>query len=412
MADGILKEVPEIFEDGEKSGTDYAGDSGENGDITYAVMGHDEDCLLFDAFFPSALIGRVVGGEECKCSGEAPQKVAFQGKNHAGRVDFESVEVACDSADFETKDESDESLYDKILQSRSIGVASLLDSREYALALLPFQFQAKAVSCCQKSEGQHEAEHFHDRKCVINGRAENIVEQVGEVGVHTAQFENTNINALVWNRLSQYICGKFEDTLMRVMTLWKPVRHIIIFLAIGTSAVSAVRAQTGANVQGGLSVMRNASQQVTGSEHEVHSGFFIGLNGRFGSYTWYLSPGAYYYRLDILSDEEVDFFGGKERITMVKIPIDLGARLIRTPVFNFRLYAGGVINYIESVDENAQNITIDRYNDIHFGLNAGVGMDFWWLTLDLRYEKGLSGILIDDGQAKSDYLSAGVGIFF
>lgn len=159
-------------------------------------------------------------------------------------------------------------------------------------------------------------------------------------------------------------------------------------------------------------LMRNVSSEVTAKEDEYHSGFYAGLNGRFGAYTWYLSPGVYYYRFDILSSEKVDFFSKRERVTMVKIPVDLGARIIRTPVFNFRLYGGGVINYIESIDENPQNITIDRYNDIHFGLNAGAGIDLWWLTLDVRYEKGLSGVLLDNSDSQSDYISAGIGIFF
>ena len=170
-------------------------------------------------------------------------------------------------------------------------------------------------------------------------------------------------------------------------------------------------AQSGANVQGGLVLMQNQSPQVTGAD-QYHSGYYVGINGRFGSYTWYIAPGAYYYRFDLLSDADPEFFSGKEQFTMVKIPVDLGARIIRNPVFNFRAYAGGVINYLESIDENPHNLTIERFNDIHFGINAGIGVDLWWLTLDVRYEVGLSSFLLDVQDSRSDYLSAGLGIFF
>lgn len=192
----------------------------------------------------------------------------------------------------------------------------------------------------------------------------------------------------------------------------KYYRNVILgaFFILGMSA--GIGAQTGANIQGGLALMRNAAREVTAQGDQFHSGFYFGLNGRFGSYTWYFSPGAYYYRLDLFSYDEPGFFSKNDRITMIKIPIDLGARIIRTPVFNFRMYAGGIINYIESVDENDKGITIERYNDIHFGVGGGMGIDLFWLTLDVRYEKGISGLLIDNTSATSDYLTAGIGIFF
>ena len=170
-------------------------------------------------------------------------------------------------------------------------------------------------------------------------------------------------------------------------------------------------AQNGANVQAGTMLMQNNSSEVTASG-EYHSGFFVGLNGRFGSYTFYLSPGAYYSRMDIKSSSKIGFFQKKRRITMIKIPIDIGARIIRNPVFNFRAYGGGVINYIESVDEDATTMSLQEYNDIHFGINAGLGVDLWWLTFDVRYEKGISGMLLNNSQTRSDYMSAAIGIFF
>lgn len=187
---------------------------------------------------------------------------------------------------------------------------------------------------------------------------------------------------------------------------------LILVLSILLSFASQVLpAQNGANVQAGTMLMQNRSADVT-DPGEFHSGFYVGLNGRFGSYTFYLSPGAYYYRLDVNSSDKIGFFQKKERFTMVKIPIDIGVRVIRNPVFNFRVYGGGVLNYIESVDEDATSIDLEEYNDIHFGINAGLGVDLWWLTLDVKYEKGISGMLISDRSTSADYLSAGLGIFF
>jgi len=70
----------------------------------------------------------------------------------------------------------------------------------------------------------------------------------------------------------------------------------------------------------------------------------------------------------------------------VDVPILLGMKILG-PVY---VFAGPDFQYVLQEDFSLSNTEV-TYNDFTVGLHLGVGVEFGKLSLDMRYEKGLSG---------------------
>jgi hypothetical protein len=96
------------------------------------------------------------------------------------------------------------------------------------------------------------------------------------------------------------------------------------------------------------------------------------------------------------------------------IPVLLGYQAVTVPLFNLRFHAGPVLNlkvaeYVKindasvKVDESASATNIkdgieesdQDFENMFYGAQFGVGMDIWKLTVDVRYELGLSPFAIE-----------------
>jgi len=83
-------------------------------------------------------------------------------------------------------------------------------------------------------------------------------------------------------------------------------------------------------------------------------------------------------------------FGGTPAYSLttekLDIPLVLGAKVLG-PVY---IFAGPDFQYILQEDFSLQNSDI-RYDDFTMGLHVGAGVDFGVVSLDVRWDKGLSG---------------------
>lgn len=91
---------------------------------------------------------------------------------------------------------------------------------------------------------------------------------------------------------------------------------------------------------------------------------------------------------------------GKVRFTTLDLPVLLGTK-IGPSKLNLHFMAGPVISFI--IDKNTtfatayQNVTdFKDYKNQTFGLQAGAGVDVGSLSVDLRYEAGLSNVSRSD----------------
>ncbi len=158
--------------------------------------------------------------------------------------------------------------------------------------------------------------------------------------------------------------------------------------------VFAAQAQVRFGIRSGLSSSQLSSETIQSNGlslaiKDASYGFHFGVFGRLKfNERWYLQPEA------VLNSTSVDFevtdFGDgfqdkvlTEKYRHLDLPLMVGYKL--GPL---RLEAGPTGHvYVASKSELEQIGSYDRrFNDFTLGYQAGVGLDLWKLTLDLRHE--------------------------
>lgn len=158
--------------------------------------------------------------------------------------------------------------------------------------------------------------------------------------------------------------------------------------------------------------------KLTDFDAEARTGWNAGLDARIGDGVFFLNPGIQYYsytaRLmsDINQDTRVDFTE-ETTIQSIKAPLNLGLRVTGdNGLIGLHVKGGIVPTYVMSVKEtNNFNFDKDQLNNLTWGANFGVGIDFLFLTADLTYEKGLSDYFKNTA-GKNNVLSLSVGLKF
>jgi opacity protein-like surface antigen len=111
-------------------------------------------------------------------------------------------------------------------------------------------------------------------------------------------------------------------------------------------------------------------------------GAFARLNfGRF-----YIQPEAYYNSkggefIDEVNASTVNSFNLKA----VDVPVLAGFKIFNKEAFNLRINAGPVFSFVTDKSVKGQ-FTTDNIEDSFFGWQYGAGVDFLFLTFDLRME--------------------------
>lgn len=127
-------------------------------------------------------------------------------------------------------------------------------------------------------------------------------------------------------------------------------------------------------------------------------GYQIGAFARINGGKLYLQPEVVY---NHRQTQLVGFPGGDITfdIGSIDVPVLLGTKLIDGKVFNLRAFVGPEASFATSKDYGDRfEIQLKDFNDLTWYVQAGVGVDLLFLTLDIRYEKGLNDIY-NDGES-------------
>ncbi|KQR71996.1 porin family protein [Pedobacter sp. Leaf176] len=138
------------------------------------------------------------------------------------------------------------------------------------------------------------------------------------------------------------------------------------------------------------------------ASEENRLGYQIGAWARIGGASFYVQPEAY---IGSKGNKFISFTNnnnteiaaeGKVKFTTLDIPVLLGTKFGSNKL-NFRVMAGPVISFV--LDENSsfnsayqQATDFDNYKNQALGIQAGAGIDVGSISVDLRYEAGLSNI--------------------
>lgn len=174
-----------------------------------------------------------------------------------------------------------------------------------------------------------------------------------------------------------------------------------VFAAVfGTAdAQVAVNPQIGAN----FTRLTNTPSDIVSS---ASFGWQLGADFRLGD-RLYFQPGAFFGRSATVikfTPLDTSFIEDNLIRTTAKVKALLGYNLIHGDAFRLRVNAGPTYEALLSVDSKDDKIAFNKsdYNGGSFNLDAGLGFDVAFLTLETGVSYGLSNAYKDEGKFLSD----------
>lgn len=174
---------------------------------------------------------------------------------------------------------------------------------------------------------------------------------------------------------------------------------LISCLFIATTAAFGQLPSFTLGIKAGLNVAKLKSDFAT---EENTTGYQVGAWARFGGLGLYVQPEAYlgskgnkFSRITQDNGTEVQA-DGEVKFTTLDIPVLLGTK-IGPPSLNVRFMAGPVLSFIIDEETNFnsaynQATGFRDYKKQTWAAQAGAGVDLGKLSVDARYEAGLSNI--------------------
>ena len=140
--------------------------------------------------------------------------------------------------------------------------------------------------------------------------------------------------------------------------------------------------------------------------------FLAGMFLRVNAGKFYLQPEAYFNSKggDLKNIEGTNSFDLKA----IDVPILLGYKIIDVGAFNARLNTGPVFSFFTSKDvNNGSSFDPKNFKDNIFGWQYGAGVDFMFLSLDVRMENSFGDIYSgsSDEKIKSFLVTLGFKLF-
>jgi len=155
----------------------------------------------------------------------------------------------------------------------------------------------------------------------------------------------------------------------------------------------------------GLKVGYNASKLNTSLDSiksSFNSGFHFGAFFRFGiGKKVYIQPEAYYTLQGGIFQNNVSntVNNWKQKVTVgtLDIPVLVGFKIINLKVVNWRIMAGPMVSFV--VNSKIKDVSLvgpienSDISKLNWYVQAGTGFDVLFLTLDVRYQIGLSQMI-------------------
>lgn len=149
---------------------------------------------------------------------------------------------------------------------------------------------------------------------------------------------------------------------------------------------------------------------------EGMSGWQIGLDLRFGDKVFF-APGMHYFesenRVESLGNIDLSGNNINFKIKALRIPTVIGLDLLEGRRMGLRAYSGPNFTLVLDNDEAVFEVDEIIYKEVTYGFNAGLGIDFGVLTLDLNQEWGLNNVFEpDDIKSRNNRFFLSLGLLF
>lgn len=165
----------------------------------------------------------------------------------------------------------------------------------------------------------------------------------------------------------------------------------------------------------GAVTMSSLTTNIQDIEEAAKTGWQFGAFVRIGD-KWHLQPEVYFtakpgqlsYSFTSTTDPASSGTVTQDiTLSTVDIPLLVGYKIIDPPTLNIRLQAGPVASFVTDKTFSITSEGIDppevsdgykeEFSNMNWGLQFGAGVDFLFLTADIRYELGLNKLLESTG---------------
>ncbi|MDM1408882.1 porin family protein [Myroides sp. DF42-4-2] len=124
------------------------------------------------------------------------------------------------------------------------------------------------------------------------------------------------------------------------------------------------------------------------------TGFGVGAMARINISRSYIQADLMY------SEKSVKFEWafGSDKATMknIEIPVVYGYKLLKSPLYNLRVFGGGVYTAVlNNLSKGAVDNAFNEFDKSNIGYRVGAGVDILKFTVDVSYDGGLSNISKD-----------------
>lgn len=138
-------------------------------------------------------------------------------------------------------------------------------------------------------------------------------------------------------------------------------------------------------VKGGMNLTSISKTGTFAADNQA--GYLGGIWARFGALGFNFQPEAY------VTGKNITIDGVKQKFTSVDVPLLVGGK-VGAFGFGARFYNGPLVSFAINKDQNygsaAGNIAHLNYKNQNYAWQVGAGIDIRSLSVDLRYEAGLS----------------------
>ncbi|MBW4890189.1 PorT family protein [Mucilaginibacter sp. HMF5004] len=182
-------------------------------------------------------------------------------------------------------------------------------------------------------------------------------------------------------------------------------KYMLCLAAVVISAVS-VKAQFSLGVKGGLNISKIDNDNYSQS---TVAGYQFGAFARIGT-GFYVQPELYVGskggKFNFDSNGSNAGGSAKVRFTSLDVPVLIG-KSFGAESLNFRIMAGPIYSYILNTDESfSDNLgaayrDLGNYKNSTLGYQAGAGIDLGNISIDARYEGGLTQVNEKFGQRQN-----------
>lgn len=182
------------------------------------------------------------------------------------------------------------------------------------------------------------------------------------------------------------------------------MKKLILSVTILTATFSFASAQLLPSFQFGIKGGVNLSSlQYSGSTFNSsnRAGYLGGLWARFGALGFNFQPEIYATAKNVDINDNGNLV--KAKFTSIDVPLLFGAK-IGAFGFGGRFYTGPLVSFAINKDQSfsaaAGNATSLDYKDQNFAWQFGAGLDIRSISLDLRYEAGLTKQTYGDSRTR------------